>query len=231
MHKDFHWSDSQNRAVSWSLERGYSNDSINAFPYRVISNEKNSLRFIAQIKDFDMDFICRGPNQGFQIYWNVPGEVPNSMSKSIFIPDQQDVVILMKPTMVTIARRLLDYSPEIRQCYAESERSLNFLKLYTKSNCDFECFINFTLSVCGCVKFSMPHDSKTKICKATSLPCLLDVEKHWLSRNYTGTEDVYDCKCLPSCTEIKYEAQLRQTDYDYEKTFKSLDYDLNDNHG
>jgi acid-sensing ion channel, other len=176
-----------------------------------------------------MDFVCRGPNQGFKIYWTMPGEVPNSMSKSMFIPAEQDITILMKPSMTEASKKLLKFTPELRLCFLDHERSLKFFKTYTINSCNSECLANFTLGTCDCVKFSMPRDNATKVCNATKLTCTLEAERAWLSG---GNEDRNsECNCLPGCTEIHYEAELRQTNFDYERMFKSFGYDLSDNHG
>lgn len=47
-----------------------------------------------------------------------------------------------------------------RQCYFDEERHLKFFKVYSETNCELECIANYTLSICGCVKFSMPRKNK-----------------------------------------------------------------------
>jgi acid-sensing ion channel, other len=232
IHEDFDTFKHRDDAENWTLSEGYKSENPNSYPWPIISHVNNGLRFILQLKDYDMDFVCRGPNQGFKVYWTMPGEIPNSMSKSIFIPIEQDVTILMRPLMTVAAKKLLKYEPELRQCFLKDERSLKYFKIYTKSNCVFECVSNFTLKLCGCVKFSMPRDDGTKICNATKLTCILEAENKYLSRDEENADsDDTQCDCLPACTEISYEAEIRQTNFDYERMFKSFAYDLSDNQG
>lgn len=212
-------------SFNWSLSGGYKDSS--SYPWSIISHQYDGLRIILKITDTDMDFVCRGPDQGFNIYWNLPCEVPNQLSRFIFIPIEQDVKMSMKAAMTERSSNLLKYSPEIRQCFLSDERTLNFFKVYTKSNCVIECLTNFTLSTCDCVKFSMPRGSNTKVCNATKLRCVLGAERKFLSIEKGNDQ----CNCLPSCTEITYEAQLFQTNYDFARMFKSYGYDLSDKPG
>lgn len=133
----------------------------------------------------------------------------------------------MTPSTTEIAKNLLKYNSKIRQCFLSKERKLKYFKTYTKSNCELECLANFTLSTCNCVKFSMPRDNITKVCNATNLKCVLDAEREWLSFGTEASADA-QCGCFPACHEISFEAQLRQTNFDYERMFKSYDYDLSD---
>lgn len=176
----------------------------------------------------DTDFLCRGPNQGFKIFWDIPVEVSNTLSRSLFIPIGQDISISIKPTVSETSPALLKYDPEIRQCYQNHEKKLEFFQTYTKDNCEYECLINFTLKNCGCVKFSMPHINSTKICNVTRLNCVLEAERSWLSLVDESPEDNAICKCLASCVDISFEPQFFQTDYDFERMFRSYGYDIAD---
>lgn len=227
LHEDFEIFNHSKSSVNWTLDGGYSTDYLDSYPWSIISHQFDGLRLILKITDVDMDSVCRGSNQGFRIYWNMPGEVPNALSRFLFIPIEQDVTISMTPSRTEAAKNLIKYSSRIRHCFLNKERSLEYFKTYTKSNCEVECLINFTLSACGCVKFSMLRDSDTKICNATKLNCVLDAEREWLSLSTDASADA-QCNCLPACTEISYDAQLRQTNFDFERMFKSYNYDLTD---
>lgn len=209
------------RSGNWTLDGGYLSDNLNAYPFSIISHQYDGLRLILKIRDSDMDSTCRGSNQGFRIFWNMPGEIPNALSSFLFVPIEQDVTISMKPLKSETAKNLLKYPPKIRQCFMERERKLKYLKTYTKSNCEMECLTNYTLTACGCVKFSMPRESESKICTATELKCVLETEREWLS---LGTDE--QCDCMPACTEISFEATLRQTNFDHQRMFRSFGYDL-----
>ncbi|XP_031639854.1 uncharacterized protein LOC116351846 [Contarinia nasturtii] len=69
----------------------------------------------------------------------------------------------LKATMITKSEGLRYYSPEQRQCFFNSDRQLRFYKIYTQNNCESECLANFTRTMCGCVKFSMPSTNDKNI--------------------------------------------------------------------
>ena len=91
--------------------------------------------------------MCRGPVQGFKILLHTPGEIPRVSKQFFRIPLEQEVVVSVKPNMITTSEGLADYSPDRRQCYFNEERHLKFFKVYTQANCELECLANFTLSM------------------------------------------------------------------------------------
>lgn len=46
-------------------------------------------------------------------------------------------------------------SLQARKCYLHDERKLSIFKQYSEINCNIECKINETISMCGCVQFEM----------------------------------------------------------------------------
>lgn len=95
-----------------------------------------------------MDYICRGPVQGFKILLHTPGEIPRVSKQYFRVPLRQEVVVSVKPNMITTSDGLIEYAPDRRQCYFNNERHLKFFKVYTQSNCELECLANFTLGMC-----------------------------------------------------------------------------------
>lgn len=90
---------------------------------------------------------------------HAPDEVPNFHTRTYqhSIREIKKANVLITPSMITTANELRSYAPERRSCYYTNERYLKFFKIYTENNCELECLTNFTLSYCGCVKFSMPR--------------------------------------------------------------------------
>lgn len=107
----------------------------------------------------DLDYICKGPVQGFKILLHHPGEVPRVSMQYFRAPLDQEIIVAVKPDMMTTSEALKDYDPHRRQCYFSSERQLKFYKNYTQQNCEVECLANFTLTHCGCVGYHMPRKS------------------------------------------------------------------------
>lgn len=143
----------------------------------------------------------------------------------------------VKPNMITTSDGLLEYAPERRQCYFNNERSLQFFKVYTQSNCELECLANFTLARCNCVKFSMPRTNETKICSQKEVECydqaenglmLEELEQSLASGSGVNKLGITNCNCLPSCTSINYDAEISQADFEYVKVFNAYGADLNE---
>ena len=148
---------------------------------------------------------------------------------------RQEVVVSVKPNMITTSEGLADYAPERRQCYFNNERQLKFFKVYTQPNCELECLANFTLQKCGCVKFSMPHDSKTQICTQKQVACYNEAENGLMLEDLVSSLNTgsgvnklgrTNCNCMPSCTSINYDAEISQADYEFVKVFGAYGADM-----
>jgi amiloride-sensitive sodium channel len=114
---------------------------------------------------------------------------------------------------------LRKFSPQIRECYFESERKLKFFKSYTKAHCDYECMTNYTLKVCGCVKFSMPRTFTTPVCDLDKVECFKNVIKNWPTWN----NETIECNCYPPCSNINYKIESLRENLiiiDYESAYE-----------
>ena len=168
---------------------------------------------------------------------HAPGEIPRLSKYSFKMPMHQEMVLSVKPKMVVASEGLARYPPERRKCFFGHERKLQFFKKYSQNNCEYECLVNFTLSSCGCVKFSMPRNSSTNICTQTDMDCydkcenslaikeLSERSDAGLSQKITGKTI---CNCLPSCTSISYDAEVSQATYEFKKVLEAYGEDLNE---
>lgn len=150
-------------ATSWNLEDGYNNSDRNVtetYPHRVFgAGARVGLFALLRLFEQDLEYICRGPVQGFKVLLHTPGEIPQVSRHYFRVPLLQEVLVSVKPNMITTSDGLRHYEPNRRQCYFDSERKLKFFKVYTQRNCELECLSNFTQAQCGCVKFSLPSNS------------------------------------------------------------------------
>ncbi|XP_064539836.1 pickpocket protein 28 [Drosophila montana] len=219
-------------ATEWNVEDGYSiSANTETYPHRVLGpGAKAGLYLFMGGIEVDFDDMCRGPVQGFKILLHTPGEVAQVTRQYFRIPFDQEVLISIRPKIITTSDGLKHYEPHRRQCYFQKERHLRYFNIYSQTNCELECLANFTLAKCGCVKFSMPRNVNVPVCGAGNLKCYNDAEDELLLKefeqgmategeNYRGQTD---CNCLPSCTSIAYEAEISQADFDY-KTVASKD--------
>lgn len=100
-----------------------------------------------------LDYMCRNA-QGIKVLLHNPADVPNFTKNFFRIQFGQEVLVSVKPKMITTSDELRDYDPNRRGCYFNGERQLRFFKMYTQNNCELECLSNYTKNECGCVKFS-----------------------------------------------------------------------------
>ncbi|XP_060654838.1 pickpocket protein 28 [Drosophila nasuta] len=209
----------------WSVESGYNiNAKTETYPNRVLGpGAKAGLYLFLGGMELDFDDMCRGPVQGFKILLHTPGEVPQVAKQYFRIPFDQEVLISIRPKIITTSDGLKYYEPQRRQCYFQDERHLRYFNIYSQSNCELECLANYTLKVCECVKFSMPRNMNAPVCGAGRLQCYNDAEDELLLKEFQqgmsqdgeNTRAETDCNCLPSCTSIAYEAEISQADFDY----------------
>ncbi|XP_028141320.1 pickpocket protein 28-like isoform X2 [Diabrotica virgifera virgifera] len=217
----------------WSLEDGYPKTAKkDTFPRRAMSAGLSAgLYLVLKAYEPDLDYLCRGPVQGFKILLHHPAEVPRVQLQYFRAPLNHEVVVSLKPDMMTTSEGLREYDPHRRQCYFPSERYLTYYKSYTQQNCQVECLTNYTLAKCGCIAYHMPHVKDTPICGSGSQKCMFEAQTELLTREVesgienfeTETRDaVNDCDCLPACTSLTYNAEYSQAKYEWEKLFQAF---------
>ncbi|KAL1401557.1 hypothetical protein pipiens_006516 [Culex pipiens pipiens] len=204
--------------MMWSPEKGYLEDTFSVVePLRAPGTGMSNgltVDLVLDVRNFD--YLCKGPIQGFKVQIHTPTEYPLMSKRFIRVPLDQEVTALVKPQFVGTSWKLKDYEPSRRNCYFEHERPLRYFRIYSQDNCELECLSNFTLARCGCVRFSMPRIvSETKICNASSLPCVVDAERTLstaLNSTIKRTAFTFQtrCSCLPGCTVLRYDVMLTQ---------------------
>lgn len=146
---------------NWDMEEGYDfPKDTEPYPFRIFGTGKGaSFSILLRVFNQDIDYLCGGPIQGFEISFHAPNERPYIWRKPFQITLGRSAIFTINPSLIITSPNVRDYTPNERQCYFNSERRLQFFKQYTQRNCEIECFYNFTLAECGCVKFSMPRRS------------------------------------------------------------------------
>ena len=144
---------------NWALENGYPEDGAQeTYPYRALTaGAKAGLTVLLKAFDQDLDYVCRGPVQGFKVLLHPPDEVPRVSMQFFRVPLDQEVIVAIKPDMMTTSSGLKDYDPHRRGCYFAHERQLRYYKTYSQQNCDIECLTNITFKMCDCVAYHMPR--------------------------------------------------------------------------
>lgn len=142
----------------WNIDNGYDEGINNGnYPFRMYNAKKGAgLSVALALFERDLEYICRGPIQGFKLILSTPGDVIQMTRQFFRVPLAEMVEISIRPKLITTSDDLRTYSSDQRKCFFSTERSLRFFQFYTEINCEAECLANFTIIECGCVKFSMP---------------------------------------------------------------------------
>jgi hypothetical protein len=89
-----------------------------------------------------------------------------------------------------------------RHCHLPGERQLKYFRIYSKSNCEIECLVDFIVEICECAPFYFPREPGTRICSFKDISCVNIVRKSTLAK----------CDCLPSCNSIEYKFEVSQAE-------------------
>lgn len=153
------------REPQWTLDNGfdssvYMDDFI--YPFRTYHSSLTfeSAAIIINIRKNRKGFVpyCTiESDYKYKLLLHTPNEIPNfeHHNHGIFVPLGKDVMVTVTPHLISTSLGLRGYNPDRRQCYCNGERSLQFFKSCTQSNCELECIAEITLRHCGCVRFSM----------------------------------------------------------------------------
>lgn len=173
------------------------------FPARAIPKNHALLQIRPNIPD--LTNYCSA--QQFTIILHLPNEIPTPFHESYPFEFGRLKKFRLNAVSHETDKTLKGYTAFRRNCYLQSERQLKFFKSYTKAQCDFECMTNYTLDTCGCVKFSMPRDTETRVCNLEEAVCYVEAMENFANNSRTGNSDK-PCDCLSTCTFIKYDLKV-----------------------
>ncbi|XP_044258537.1 pickpocket protein 28-like [Tribolium madens] len=217
--------------TDWHLENGYiPNAGLSPYPLRAyLSGVLWGLSFKIVTPKQDLDYACKNSLQGYKVLLHTPMTIPRPNQKYFRIPLDQSVVGAVQPVMITTSETIKAYNPQRRKCYFAAERKLQFFQDYSASNCKLECLANWTSDLCDCVNFFMPRDNETEICGIGSLECMSMAESlmHMVDLSIKiekpsdkGVKN-FDCDCLPICSDLTYEVETSQTNWEWDKWLKA----------
>ncbi|XP_055622259.1 pickpocket protein 28-like [Toxorhynchites rutilus septentrionalis] len=208
----------------WTLDLGYRNGAgTKAFPRRVITGGYyGGLEVSLLVNKSDKDYLCEDSFQGFKVQLHMPNEYTLLMNQFFRVPVDQQLLVTVAPSVVITDSKVKYYTPDMRHCYYTNERRLRFFRIYTRKNCEIECLTNHTLSLCGCVRFSMPRPPRAPICSLRDASCYQEALSKVLKLEAMITEGVDRniseyCNCLPSCNNVVYDSQVSQADWEWQK--------------
>jgi acid-sensing ion channel, other len=134
-----------------------------------------------------------------------PFELPGSYEKEDMFTFELgfDLQVLITPEIVRTDESLRSLSPEKRGCYFEGERKLEYFKVYTKRNCEFECYsgIMQSYSELNCTPYYAVRDNSMEVCDYR--------QEYFVQRlSYDAMREKEKCNCLDACNFIKYSVEV-----------------------
>jgi acid-sensing ion channel, other len=115
-----------------------------------------------------------------------------------------DVDVLITPEFIRTDEALRSYEPKKRDCYFEDERKLKFFKVYTKQNCEFECFAGANFET-NCKPFHVPRDNESTVCDYRHE---YDIQFEKFYFDHDKYNQLSKCNCLAACNSVKYKVQV-----------------------
>lgn len=95
----------------WSIESGYAEETIDSYPERVqTAGARAGLFIILPLDTDDMDYVCRGPSQGFKVQLHTPGEIPLLSQQYFRLSVNQELTVSVRPNMITTSEVLRSYA-------------------------------------------------------------------------------------------------------------------------
>lgn len=204
----------------WNVEKGYCSSDLDACPKRGFSGSEFGLNVVLSMKTTDLDYMCKGPIQGFKARVHSPDEHPQLMNGFFRVPLNGDIVVSMQSEI---------YSDDVNvgeKCHTSDTKKLEFFHLYSQKNCISECFSNYVLKKCECVKFSMIHKNGTAICNQHQTNCVVQAMNSFFITERFKSE--FPCDCKPSCRNLNYRIETSSSEFDYKRVFKAFNAPLED---
>lgn len=105
-------------------------------PQKTGTLEKDGL--FATFLDVDGSWINICHSSGFIVH--SPFELTSKLDRKTDLAYNNDVTVWISLEIYQAEEDLRLISPERRKCYFEDERKLKYFRVYTKKNCEAECF-------------------------------------------------------------------------------------------
>jgi amiloride-sensitive sodium channel len=214
-----HRSEDSKSESMWDLKNGYKDKKeFDVFPKRALSNYLFGLNVVLSLKTSDLDFMCKGPVQGFKVKIHSPNDFPQISEGFLRVPLNEEVIVGLKPEITS------DETKFDGTCHTQESKSLKYFKSYSQQNCLDECRSKYVQKSCDCVKFNMPHDTDAKICTQHDTTCIVNaIDKFSTTERF---ESDFPCDCRPSCVNLKYDTEITSAVFNFKNVFDAYDTSL-----
>ncbi|CAK1542578.1 unnamed protein product [Leptosia nina] len=213
-------------SLSWDLDVGYPNEippAIEPVPYRVMaSGEANGVDMELYLNISEHQYNCDGHYRGFNLLIRSPTDHVYSTT-ILRLPMDKMTTIEVTPTTYKTDSSLRTLSPNLRQCFFQNERKLEFFEFYTDSNCQQDLLMRETMKYCKCAMFNWPRKSLADpICSThIDFACIKKVKEsvelrliyaYYKDRDEQSHHGEYSSSCYPSCNDVLYSSQVYYSD-------------------
>jgi amiloride-sensitive sodium channel len=114
---------------------------------------------------------------------------------------EYNLEVLITPEIIKTDESLRSFKPKARGCYFQGEKTLKFFRIYTRRNCEFECYAKHFIRKLNCVPFFMVRNETTEVC---GIQRAFDVELEF----YRALRNAESCQCLDECDSVKYRIEV-----------------------
>ncbi|CAG4976206.1 unnamed protein product [Colias eurytheme] len=203
------WQQTFNENVSatpleWGLDIGYPTifpPAADIVPYRVMaSGEANGVDIELYLNISEHQYICDGHYRGFNVLIRSPTDHVYSTT-ILRLPMDKMTTIEVTPTTYKTDTSLRALSPDLRQCFFQNERKLEYFEFYTDSNCQQDLLMRETMKRCKCVMFNWPTLVEQRLIYA-----------YYKDSDEQREHHEYSSSCYPSCNDVLYSSQVYYSD-------------------
>ena len=204
-------------------------------PERILgAGVKAGLQLVLNGTNAGAKMVCSKSSAGFMMDMHSSIDIPKVSQRVLKIPLNQELTVAVRPILMSTSHLLVDYPSDVRQCYFDWEKNLQFFKNYTQINCEMESLTNFTREMCGCVRIGMPFNNDTDICGLNKQTCAVEAEEKWTTHNWkmkleNHVKQKNFQNCLPSCSSITYKEEICKNDFFFNKNLEALGKNYNEN--
>ncbi|XP_050682729.1 pickpocket protein 28-like [Leptidea sinapis] len=235
--KTFNDNKTSTTTTEWSLDEGYPKvfpPVAGMIPYRVMaSGEANGVSMELYLNTSDHQYDCDGHFMGFNILIRSPTDHVYSTT-ILRLPMDKMTTIEVTPTTYKTDASLRALLPDLRQCFFQNERKLQYFEFYTDSNCQQDLLMRETMEKCKCVMYNWPKTSALEPTCSTEddFFCIKNVkevvEQLLIYAYYKDSDEQRQhhqasSSCYPSCNDVLYSSQVYYSDLGKQRRDDKMD--------
>ena len=125
----------------------------------------NGLRVVLDLhSNFESFGSIENDFRAFRMYIGQPTEFPGLQKRSLVIEPGREHFIDLSSQVFSSSDGIKQLAPDKRNCFFNTEGSLEFYTEYTYTNCILECGIKAAEKTTGCIPWYLPHSSDSSVC-------------------------------------------------------------------